>query len=98
MKLCFYFILILETVCNFSVALEPKAKLHFAIDVNHIGNIQVTLVNGTVPKTVNNFLALGNGKQIFAISLKINFNMSFAKESADLVTRIPSFIVSYLVS
>ena len=63
MKLCFYFILILETVCNFSVASEPKAKLHFAIEGNHIGNIQVTLFNETVPKTVNNFLALGNGKQ-----------------------------------
>ena len=73
MKLCFYFFLILETVSNFSVALEPKAKLHFAIDGNHICNIQVTLFNETVPKTVNNFLALGNGKQIFATSRKINF-------------------------
>ena len=54
---------IVETVCNFSAASEPKAKLHFAIDGNHIGNIQVTLFNDTVPKTVNNFLALGNGKQ-----------------------------------
>ena len=63
MKLCFYLILILETVCNFSVASEPKAKLHFAIDGNHIGNIKVNLFNDTVPKTVNNFLALGNGNQ-----------------------------------
>ena len=72
MKLCFNLILILVTVCNFLVASEPKAKLHFAIDGNHIGNIQVTLFNETVPKTVNNFLALGNGK-VFMNSHKINF-------------------------
>ena len=44
------------------VVSEPKAKLHFDTDENHIGNIQVTLFNETVPKTVNNFLTLGNGK------------------------------------
>ena len=77
MKLCFHIVLILESVCHFSAASEPRAKLHFAIDGNHIGNIQVTLFNDTVPKTVNNFLALGNGNNFFLNSIEINFTKDF---------------------
>ena len=36
--------------------------MHVAIDGKHIGHMEITLFNDTVPKTVNNFLGLSAGK------------------------------------
>ena len=41
---------------------EPKVRIHVAIDGKHIGHMEFTLFNDTVPKTVNNFLGLSAGK------------------------------------
>ena len=35
--------------------------MHVAIDGKHIGHMEITLFNDTVPKTVNNFLGLSSG-------------------------------------
>ena len=40
---------------------QPKVRMHVAIDGKHIGHMEITLFNDTVPKTVNNFLGLSSG-------------------------------------
>ena len=56
--------------------------MHVAIDGKHIGHMEITLFNDTVPKTVNNFLGLSSGSITNTITTTIfykHFIPSFEK-------------------
>ena len=72
---------------------QPKVRMHVAIDGKHIGHMEITLFNDTVPKTVNNFLGLSSGSITNTITTII-FYKHFIPELGEYLIR--SFEYSFI--